>query len=86
MNNLYLCPALKNQINYENSKTLLVHCHCIDYNDKFFLHVKAMKKEDFDISGLYGKTWWGEMDLRTHTENGFTVILHSPQVLSRIMV
>lgn len=27
---------IKNQINYENSKTLLVHCHCIDYNDKFF--------------------------------------------------
>lgn len=44
------------------------------------------EERGFDISGLYGKTWWGEMGLRTHTENGFTVILHSPQVLSRIMV
>ena len=34
------------------------------------------EERGFDIS-------W---DLRTHTENGFTVILHSPQVLSRIMV
>lgn len=45
------------------------------------------EERGFDISGLYGKTWWGaKWDLRTHTENGFTVILHSPQVLSRIMV
>ena len=39
-----------------------------------------MKKEEFDISGLYGKTGGAKWDLRTHTENGFTVILHSPQV------
>lgn len=46
------------------------------------------EERGFDISGLYGKTWWGEMGFEdpTHTENGFTVILHSPQVLSRIMV
>ena len=45
------------------------------------------EERGFDISGLYGKTFGGaKWDLRTHTENGFTVILHSPQVLSRIMV
>lgn len=44
------------------------------------------EERGFDISGLYGKTWWGEMGFEDHTENGFTVILHSPQVLSRIMV
>ena len=62
-----------------------LHCHCIDYNDKFS-SCESDEERGFDISGLYGKTWWGEMGLRTHTENGFTVILHSPQVLSRIMV
>lgn len=51
-----------------------------------FSSCESDEERGFDISGLYGKTWWGEMDLRTHTENGFTVILHSPQVLSRIMV
>lgn len=45
------------------------------------------EERGFDISGLYGKTWWGEMGFEDpHTENGFTVILHSPQVLSQIMV
>ena len=28
--------AKENVEDYENSKTLLVRCHCIDYNDKFF--------------------------------------------------
>lgn len=52
-----------------------------------FSSCESDEERGFDISGLYGKTWWGEMGfLRTHTENGFTVILHSPQVLSRIMV
>ena len=37
--------------------------------------------QDYTVR-LGGAKW----DLRTHTENGFTVILHSPQVLSRIMV
>ena len=48
-----------------------------------FSSCESDEERGFDISGLYGKTWW---DLRIHTENGFTVILHSPQVLSRIMV
>lgn len=45
------------------------------------------EERGFDISGLYAVRLGGaKWDLRTHTENGFTVILHSPQVLSRIMV
>lgn len=52
-----------------------------------FSSCESDEERGFDISGLYGKTWWGEMGFEdTHTENGFTVILHSPQVLSRIMV
>lgn len=50
-----------------------------------FSSCESDEERGFDISGLYGKTWWGEMGW-IHTENGFTVILHSPQVLSRIMV
>lgn len=52
----------------------------------FFLHVKAMKKEDLIFQDYTVRLGGAKWDLRTHTENGFTVILHSPQVLSRIMV
>lgn len=48
-----------------------------------FSSCESDEERGFDISGLFGGAKW---DLRTHTENGFTVILHSPQVLSRIMV
>lgn len=51
-----------------------------------FLHVKAMKKEDLIFQDYTVRLGGAKWDLRTHTENGFTVILHSPQVLSRIMV
>lgn len=47
------------------------------------------EERGFDISGLYGKTWWGEMgfeDPYGERLYSYTVILHSPQVLSRIMV
>lgn len=45
------------------------------------------EERGFDISGLYGKTWWGEMGFEDpYGERLFTVILHSPQVLSQIMV
>ena len=86
MNNLYLCPALKTQINYENSKTLLVRCHCIDYNDKVFLHVKAMRKEDLTFQDYTVRLGGAIWDLKTDMENLFTVTSHSPQVLSQIMV
>ena len=40
-----------------------------------------------DISGLYGKTWWGDMGFEDrYGEPLFTVTSHSPQVLSQIMV
>ena len=51
-----------------------------------FSSCESDEERGFDISGLYGKTCGAKWDLRTHTENGFTVILHSPQVLSQIMV
>lgn len=51
-----------------------------------FLHVKTMKKEDLIFQDYTVRLGGAKWDLRTHTENGFTVILHSPQVLSRIMV
>jgi hypothetical protein len=47
---------------------------------------KAMKKEDLIFQDYTVRLGGAKWDLRTHTENGFTVILHSPQVLSRIMV
>lgn len=53
-----------------------------------FSSCESDEERGFDISGLYGKTWWGEMGFEDpYGERlGFTVILHSPQVLSRIMV
>lgn len=45
-----------------------------------FSSCESDEERGFDISGLYGKTWWGDM------ENLFTVTSHSPQVLSQIMV
>lgn len=45
-----------------------------------------MKKEDLIFQDYTVRLGGAKWDLRTHTENGFTVILHSPQVLSRIMV
>ena len=51
-----------------------------------FSSCESDEERGFDISGLYGKTWWGDMDLKTDMENLFTVTSHSPQVLSQIMV
>lgn len=45
-----------------------------------------MKKEDLIFQDYTVRLGGAKWDLRTHTENGFTVILHSPQVLSQIMV
>lgn len=47
-----------------------------------FSSCESDEERGFDISGLYGKTWWGKTDM----ENLFTVTSHSPQVLSQIMV
>lgn len=49
-----------------------------------FSSCESDEERGFDISGLYGKTWWGDMG--TDMENLFTVTSHSPQVLSQIMV
>ena len=46
---------IKNQINYENSKTLLVLTMIS------FSSCESDEERGFDISGLYGKTWWGDM-------------------------
>lgn len=51
-----------------------------------FSSCESDEERGFDISGLYGKTWWGDRDLKTDMENLFTVTSHSPQVLSQIMV
>lgn len=52
-----------------------------------FSSCESDEERGFDISGLYGKTWWGAIwDLKTDMENLFTVTSHSPQVLSQIMV
>lgn len=51
-----------------------------------FSSCESDEERGFDISGLYGKTWWGDMGLKTDMENLFTVTSHSPQVLSQIMV
>ena len=52
-----------------------------------FSSCESDEERGFDISGLYGKTWWGVIwDLKTDMENLFTVTSHSPQVLSQIMV
>lgn len=53
-----------------------------------FSSCESDEERGFDISGLYGKTWWGGAiwDLKTDMENLFTVTSHSPQVLSQIMV
>lgn len=44
------------------------------------------EERGFDISGLYGKTWWGDMGFEDRYGEPFTVTSHSPQVLSQIMV
>lgn len=53
-----------------------------------FSSCESDEERGFDISGLYGKTWWGDMGFedRYDMENLFTVTSHSPQVLSQIMV
>lgn len=51
-----------------------------------FSSCESDEERGFDISGLYGKTWWVIWDLKTDMENLFTVTSHSPQVLSQIMV
>lgn len=51
-----------------------------------FSSCESDEERGFDISGLYGKTWWGDMGFEDHMENLFTVTSHSPQVLSQIMV
>lgn len=51
-----------------------------------FSSCESDEERGFDISGLYGKTWWGEMGFEDPYGERLTVILHSPQVLSRIMV
>ena len=43
-----------------------------------------MKKEDLIFQDYTVRLGGAKWDLRTHTENGFTVILHSPQVLYRV--
>lgn len=51
-----------------------------------FSSCESDEERGFDISGLYGKTWWGDMGFEADMENLFTVTSHSPQVLSQIMV
>lgn len=48
-----------------------------------FSSCESDEERGFDISGLYGKTWWGDMGFEDRL---FTVTSHSPQVLSQIMV
>ena len=51
---------IKNQINYENSKTLLVVAIAL-ITMISFSSCESDEERGFDISGLYGKTWWGDM-------------------------
>lgn len=51
-----------------------------------FSSCESDEKEDLIFQDYTVRLGGAKWDLRTHTENGFTVILHSPQVLSRIMV
>ena len=63
---------IKNQINYENSKTLLVRCHCIDYNDKFFFMWKRWGKRIWHfriIEDRYGEPLYSYI---TFTSGAFT--------------
>jgi len=51
-----------------------------------FSSCESDEERGFDISGLYGKTWWGDMGFEDRYGDLFTVTSHSPQVLSQIMV
>nr|WP_259323240.1 hypothetical protein [Phocaeicola vulgatus] len=51
-----------------------------------FSSCESDEERGFDISGLYGKTWWGDMGFEDRYGEPFTVTSHSPQVLSQIMV
>lgn len=51
-----------------------------------FSSCESDEERGFDISGLYGKTWWGDMGFEDRYGEPLTVTSHSPQVLSQIMV
>lgn len=51
-----------------------------------FSSCESDEERGFDISGLYGKTWWGDMGFEDRYGEPLSVTSHSPQVLSQIMV
>lgn len=50
-----------------------------------FSSCESDEERGFDISGLYGKTWWAKWDLKIHTESRFTVTSDSPRGLLQLM-
>lgn len=51
-----------------------------------FSSCESDEERGFDISGLYGKTWWGNMGFEDRYGEPLYSSSHSPQVLSQIMV
>ena len=51
-----------------------------------FSSCESDEERGFDISGLYGKTWWGDMGFEDRYGEPLYSSSHSPQVLSQIMV
>lgn len=50
-----------------------------------FSSCESDEERGFDISGLYGKTWWGEMGFEDPYGDRFTVTSDSPRGLLQLM-